>query len=141
MVLEQFLWCPVVFSAWDIPVASLLNNRVRIRFRDVKANIRQNLGGLLVDNAKVWTPANLLIYNIPVEYRVPASNLVGVFWQSIVADMAAGCGEIIEDPNISVVSGFLGGNEGVENGRRLDAIRKKESSSATAVAFLPDSID
>jgi hypothetical protein len=45
----------------------------------------------LIDNTKVWTPANLLIYNAPLEFHAALANLVDIFWQSIVSDMAASC--------------------------------------------------
>jgi hypothetical protein len=51
------------------------------------AEINNKLSDLLINNAKVWTPANLLIYNAPLEFRAVLANLGDIFWQSIVADM------------------------------------------------------
>jgi hypothetical protein len=51
------------------------------------AEINNKLSDLLINDAKVWTPANLLIYNTPLEFCAVLANLVDIFWQSIVADM------------------------------------------------------
>mmetsp|Transcript_8329 Transcript_8329/g.12828 ORF Transcript_8329/g.12828 Transcript_8329/m.12828 type:complete len:341 (-) Transcript_8329:19-1041(-) len=89
MVMEQFLWCPVVYGMFEIPLATLLNGGT---IQSIPTEINTKLQGLLVSNAKVWTPANLLIYNAPLEWRLVLSNIMDVFWQSIVSDVAADCG-------------------------------------------------
>lgn len=55
------------------------------------------LNGLLVSNAKVWTLANVVIYNVPVDWRPAISNVVDILWQSIVSDVAADCGKVDDD--------------------------------------------
>ena len=55
------------------------------------------MNGLLVSNAKVWTLANVVIYNVPVDWRPAISNLVDILWQSIVSDVAADCGKVDDD--------------------------------------------
>jgi hypothetical protein len=94
ILLEQFLWCPLVFSLFEIPVSTLLNSGSLSR---VKEEVDAKLNGLLIANAKVWTPANLIIYNVPVEWRPAVSNVVDVLWQSIVSDVAADCGTTDDD--------------------------------------------
>jgi hypothetical protein len=89
MVLEQFVWCPLVFGTFEIPVATLLNGG---SLGSVPAEIRAKLRGLLVSNATVWTPANLIIYSAPLEWRLFLGNCVDVLWQTIVSDVAADCG-------------------------------------------------
>jgi hypothetical protein len=89
MVLEQFLFCPLVFGLWEIPMGALLNGA---RPESIPGTITSKLGFLLVENAKLWTPANLLVYNIPLEFRVLLSSVVDVLWQSILSEVAAESG-------------------------------------------------
>lgn len=93
MLLDQFVWAPLAFGSYDIPVATFLNGG---NVKTVPSEVRSKLGGMLMSNALVWTPANLIIYNVPPIYRVGASNLVDILWQSIMADVAADCGKIKE---------------------------------------------
>ncbi len=90
MVLEQLVWCPLVYGFFEIPVSTLLNGG---SLRKIPKEVNRNLNGLLVDNFKVWTPANLFIYNAPLEWRPVLGNVIDVFWQSIVSDVAADCGK------------------------------------------------
>lgn len=89
IVIEQFVVCPIIFGLWEIPAASILNNAP---VRRIPYEVEDKLGNMLIANAKVWTVANLIIYNIPVQYRVGFSNLIDIFWQSIVSEFAAECG-------------------------------------------------
>jgi len=89
MVLEQFLWCPLVYGTFEIPVSTLMNGG---RFGNVKGEVDSKLNGLLVSNAKVWTLANLVIYNTPLEWRLFLGNCIDILWQSIVSDVSADCG-------------------------------------------------
>ena len=92
--IEQFFWCPIVFGTFEIPVSTLLNGG---SFSTVKQEVDSKLGGLLVSNAKVWTIANIFIYNSPVQWRPAVSNFVDILWQSIVSDVAADCGKVSDD--------------------------------------------
>jgi len=94
ILIEQFIWCPIVFGTFDIPISTLMNGG---SFSTVQKEVDSKLGGLLVSNAKVWTPANLIIYNAPVEWRPAVSNVVDIVWQSIVSDVAADCGKVEDD--------------------------------------------
>jgi len=58
----------------------------------VPKEVKSKLGYMLVENAKVWTLANMVIYNAPVQFRVVLANIGDIFWQSIVSDVAADCG-------------------------------------------------
>lgn len=89
IVIEQLIACPIVFTFWDIPVATILN---RASLRRIPYEVEDKLGNMLIANAKVWTVANLIIYNVPLQYRVGLANLIDIFWQSIVSDFAADCG-------------------------------------------------
>jgi len=66
-------------------------------FTTVQKEVDLKLNGLLISNAKVWTLANVVIYNAPVEWRPAVSNCVDVLWQSIVSDVAADCGSFEDD--------------------------------------------
>lgn len=89
ILIEQFLWCPIVFGTFEIPVSTLLNGGP---LSSVRNEVDTKLNGLLVSNAKVWTLANVVIYNSPVQWRPAVSNCVDLLWQSIVSDVAADCG-------------------------------------------------
>jgi len=104
MLIDQFIWAPLAFGTYDIPVATLLNGASISR---VPSEIRSKLGGMLLSNAIVWTPANLIIYAVPPIYRVGTSNLVDILWQSLMADVAADCGA---DADVEVKSESRGVN-------------------------------
>ena len=102
ILIEQFLWCPIVFGFFEIPVSTLLNGG---GLRSVKKEVDSKLGSLLLSNAKIWTFANLIIYGIvPVDYRPIISNFVDVIWQSIVSSVSADCGRVSDD--VCVVDDF-----------------------------------
>ena len=85
ILLEQFLACPVIFALWDLPVPMLLGGTEP---RDVPPRVRDRLGGLLVANAKLWTPVNAVLYNVPSEWRVLVSNGADLVWQAVVSATA-----------------------------------------------------
>ncbi|CAJ1946278.1 unnamed protein product [Cylindrotheca closterium] len=82
ILLEQFFVSPLFFSIWDIPLPALLQGSPPYQ---MPAQIQEKLPPLLVANAKVWTPVNLITYNIPPEYRVLFSSSADIFWQAINA--------------------------------------------------------
>jgi Mpv17 / PMP22 family len=83
ILLEQFIAVPIIYTFWDIPLPILLSSTRNNR--SIPLQIQKTLPGLLWDNAKVWTFANVLVYTAPLEYRVLVSSLVDVAWQSIVS--------------------------------------------------------
>lgn len=89
ILMEQFIACPLVFGCWELPVATVLNGAP---ISDIKYEIKSKLGRMLKENAKIWTFANMIIYNAPVQYRAALGNLIDILWQSIVSDFAADCG-------------------------------------------------
>merc|ERR1711957_587231 len=94
MLMEQFLWCPIVYGTFEIPVSTLMNGGELV---DVKKEVDAKLDGLLIANAKVWTFANLVVYNTPLEWRLLLVNVIDIFWQGIVSDVAADCGNVEDD--------------------------------------------
>ena len=86
LALEQFLWCPVVFATYQIPIAVLQNGGA---LSEVPGAVRRQLGDMLVANLKIWTPANIVIYNVPLQWRVLCSNGVDLVWGYVCASFAA----------------------------------------------------
>lgn len=84
--LEQFIACPIIFALWEIPVPKLLGGAEP---REIPVEVRNRLGPLLLDNAKLWTFFNMLIYNVPLEFRVFASNLCDIVWQVVLSKSLA----------------------------------------------------
>jgi len=83
ILLEQFFWVPLVYTFWDIPVPTLLSKD--IENTSIPSQVQTKLPGLLVDNAKVWTFINIIVYNAPVQYRVLISSMADILWQSILS--------------------------------------------------------
>ena len=84
--LEQFIACPIIFALWEIPVPKLLGGAEP---KEIPVEVRNRLPSLLVSNAKLWTFFNVLIYNVPLELRVFASNLCDIVWQVVLSKSLA----------------------------------------------------
>jgi protein Mpv17 len=82
ILLEQFLACPIIYGFWDIPVLTLLKGKP---LKSVPNEVKTKLGRLLVANAKMWTAANIIIYNVPLKWRVVALSGADMIWQSIIS--------------------------------------------------------
>ena len=116
--LEQFLFCPVIFATYQIPCAVLQNGG---RIDEIPAQVQARIKDLLVANAKLWTPANILIYNVPLQWRVLTSNCFDLLWGAYLSSVAAEVGLVCEgsadDPESCLlaeanpVSGVPGGPE------------------------------
>jgi Mpv17 / PMP22 family len=81
IALEQFFVSPLFFTLWDIPIPALLSGSP---LRQIPAQIKAKLLPLLVANAKVWTPANVITYSLPTEHRVLFASMTDVVWQTIL---------------------------------------------------------
>eukprot|EP00560_Eucampia_antarctica_P003502 CAMPEP_0197837240 /NCGR_PEP_ID=MMETSP1437-20131217/31559_1 /TAXON_ID=49252 ORGANISM="Eucampia antarctica, Strain CCMP1452" /NCGR_SAMPLE_ID=MMETSP1437 /ASSEMBLY_ACC=CAM_ASM_001096 /LENGTH=261 /DNA_ID=CAMNT_0043444121 /DNA_START=253 /DNA_END=1038 /DNA_ORIENTATION=+ len=103
LLLEQFLCCPIIFGLWDLPIATVLNGAP---LRRIPFEIRTKLGDMLVENAKLWTVANVIVYNVPVHFRTGLSSVFDIWWESIVSEFAADCGKD-EDCSIELVDQSL----------------------------------
>jgi hypothetical protein len=86
VVLEEVIACPIVFSLWDIPIPAILGGSA---LSTIPSQVKSKLPELVVENAKVWTLVNILIYNIPVQYRLLVMSVANVFWQSVVSKIAS----------------------------------------------------
>ena len=102
ILMEQFFWCPVLYGTFEIPVSTLLNGG---SFSTARKEVGSKLNELLWSNAKIWTLANVAIYNAPVDWRVAIANFVNVIWQIIVSDVAADCGKAEDDTQIESKEG------------------------------------
>ena len=80
MFLEQMVVCPIAYAAWDIPFPALLRGSSPSQIPD---EIRRKLGPLLWANAKVWTPVNVITYNLPSEWRLLFCSVMDLVWQSV----------------------------------------------------------
>jgi len=82
VLMEQFIASPIIFALWDIPVLSFLSGT---RIRKIPNAVRKKLIPLLISNAKLWTPVNVLIYNVPVKWRVVALSCADMVWIAILS--------------------------------------------------------
>eukprot|EP00977_Amphora_coffeiformis_P008908 scaffold2021_cov176-Amphora_coffeaeformis.AAC.3 len=95
LLLDLTLACPFIYGLWDIPFPALLKGTP---WRKLPKLIHEKLGEMLLASVKVWTPVNILIYNVPVQYRVYIMSCADVFWQMIVSSITTGP----TDPNAAV---------------------------------------
>ena len=95
LVLDLTLACPFIYATWDIPLPALLRGTP---LGEIPHQIRRKIGEMLVASAKVWTPVNILIYNVPVQYRVYIMSFADVFWQSIVSSIVSTSAAVLEVP-------------------------------------------
>jgi Mpv17 / PMP22 family len=74
----------ISFKTGDIPFPALLNG---MPIRKIPGQIKSKIGEMLVASFKVWTPVNVVIYNVPLRHRVLLMSVADVFWQSIVSSI------------------------------------------------------
>jgi hypothetical protein len=57
---------------------------------------------LCLENAKLWLPANLIIYSVPLSYRVLVTNLTDFVWVIILSNLkkAADEAQATEQPQV-----------------------------------------
>jgi len=129
ILLEQFLWCPIVFSLWEIPVPYLLaSSEEKQRLGPMSEQIQTKLPRLLVDNAKLWTIVNMFVYNIPVQYRVLLSSTADIVWMMIVSQTVMGNDRSVTEEEVEQFS--------LEEGQLLEDLLSSgdvESSSEDSI--------
>jgi hypothetical protein len=86
VILEDVIACPIVYSLWDIPVPALLSGSP---IRTIPNQVKSKIVDLIIENAKVWSVVNIVIYNIPVQYRLLVMSIANVFWQTIVSTITS----------------------------------------------------
>ena len=87
IALEQFLVAPFVFAAWDIPVTAAMRGSPPDQI--FPGQIVEKLPPLFVANARVWTPVNVVTYNLPLEYRLPFTSAASIVSESINAGITS----------------------------------------------------
>ena len=107
ILLEQFLVSPLFFTFWDIPIPALLSGSP---IRQIPDQVQTKLGRMMIENAKYWTPVNLITYNIPVEFRVLFANCADVLWQSISAQITSQEIEVPLNDSIAGSAKIVGSN-------------------------------
>jgi len=82
ILLEQFVAAPIIFGLWDIPMLNLL---LGTPVRKIPGEVKEKLIPILIANAKLWTFANIIIYNLPVQWRVTGVSLTDLLWSAIMS--------------------------------------------------------
>jgi ketosteroid isomerase-like protein len=90
IALEGLVWVPLYVAFYDLPFASVLNG---VPLRRVPGVVRESLPPTVLASAKLWTPANLLVYNSPLEFRLLVSNVFDLAWNSVNSNISASCSE------------------------------------------------
>jgi len=80
---EQFFFAPLVFAFYLIPLSAALGGAT---LKELPGEVAARLGGLLNANARVWTLANVVIYNAPVQYRVLLSDVGDILWACVCSE-------------------------------------------------------
>jgi hypothetical protein len=119
--LDLTIACPIIYGLWDIPFPALLSGKP---IKEIPNIVKSKLGEMLIASIKVWTPVNMVIYNIPLQYRVVVMSTADVFWQSIVSTIAAR-EVVLSDARpvapLSVANGNLrSSTTNTDNGSRTD---------------------
>ncbi|KAG7344811.1 Mpv17 / PMP22 family protein [Nitzschia inconspicua] len=84
LLIDTLVACPVIYALWDIPLPALLSG---MPLRQIPHQVASKLRPMICASAQVWIPANLLIYNIPLRYRLIVASMTDVVWQSIVSSI------------------------------------------------------
>ena len=109
IALEQFVGSPIIFGLWDIPLLSYLHGTPVAKLPGV---VRKKLLPLLIANAKLWTLVNILIYNVPLQFRVAALSCADLVWQMILStQLASPAATTHEDDDPSSIIELLGDEE------------------------------
>jgi hypothetical protein len=85
ILLEQFIACPIIYGLWDLPILSIMHGSP---LASIPGIVRQKLLKLLIANAKLWPVLNIVIYNIPLRFRVFVLSIALIFWESLVSSIS-----------------------------------------------------
>jgi hypothetical protein len=84
LFLDTCLACPIIYAIWDIPLPALLSG---VPIRQIPQQVQSKLGRMILASLKLWIPANIFIYNIPLRYRLIFAATTDVVWQCIVSSI------------------------------------------------------
>lgn len=90
IVLEQFVAAPINFAFYELPFLSILNGN---SISSIPGTVHEKLGSLLVAHAKVWTVLNVLIYNVPVRWRLLVETGADVLFETLASSISSDIGE------------------------------------------------
>lgn len=90
IAVDQLLWTPVWYAAFYLPLSGALKGNSP---RKVFEEVQQRTVPLCLENAKLWLPACLLIYNVPLEYRTLTTNMIDLAWVCILSALSNGQGK------------------------------------------------
>ena len=76
---------------------------------DIAPAVQRQLGGMLMANVKIWTPANLVIYNVPLQWRVLCSNGVDLVWGYVCSSFAADACAVDDEECLADAAASLSG--------------------------------
>jgi hypothetical protein len=102
IALEQFVGSPIIFALWDIPLLSYLHGTPVAK---LPGEVRKKLLPLLIANAKLWTLVNILIYNVPLQFRVAALSCADLVWQTILSTQLASPSATDDDDQTCIDAG------------------------------------
>jgi hypothetical protein len=86
LFLDTCLACPIIYAIWDIPFPALLSG---VPIRQIPYQVQSKLGRMIVASLKLWVPANIVIYNVPLRYRLIFAATTDVLWQCIVSSIVS----------------------------------------------------
>uniref|UniRef100_A0A7S3L1K8 Uncharacterized protein n=1 Tax=Amphora coffeiformis TaxID=265554 RepID=A0A7S3L1K8_9STRA len=84
--LDLFVFSPFLFCVWDLPFPMLARGDP---LESIPRKVRAKIGPILADNTKVWMVPNLVIYSLPVQYRVVVTSCTDAVWQMMLSDQLA----------------------------------------------------
>ena len=87
VVLDLLVACPVIYATWDIPFLAIVSGKP---VRRIPSEIREKIGPMLRASMLLWMPVNIVIYSVPIQYRVMLSSAADVVWQSAVSAIVVG---------------------------------------------------
>jgi Mpv17 / PMP22 family len=131
IVLEQCFVSPLFFTIWDIPIPALLSGSP---MRQIPAQIQAKLLPLLIANAKVWTPANVITYNLQPEHRVLFASMTDVLWQTILSQITSN--EISLQPPPPIPTKSLPEQISTSTGVNLATMTDTSTTSSTSNAVM-----
>jgi hypothetical protein len=136
IILEQILVCPIMYALWDIPVPALLRGSP---LRQIPQQVQAKLPPLLWANFQVWTPVNIITYQLSPEYRVLFASMADLLWQTINSRITGQEIPIRIPQQSSSSSKAVNNNDNndndvnvMENDRIMEPIRIPRTIAATA---------
>mmetsp|Transcript_17265 Transcript_17265/g.56492 ORF Transcript_17265/g.56492 Transcript_17265/m.56492 type:complete len:259 (+) Transcript_17265:33-809(+) len=90
ILLETFVWAPFFYGVYLIPVSGALAGK---NVMEIVDDVQAKLSSTLFANAKVWTPANIVIYSAPLAWRVLVANAVDLVWAVYLSYTVQSCSD------------------------------------------------